>query len=68
MSNQMDDRTYRNVLAAIIAGRAQTAAMAKGRKPGEIYPATPEEQAQFDLYAETYASVDDIEQFLGGKK
>ena len=63
----MDERTYRNILAAIFENRAATATMI--RRPGVLYPGTPEEQAALQQYAEAvssgnYASVDNIENLL----
>lgn len=71
MASNMDDRTYRNIMAAVLQGRAATGKMA--RQPGVLYPGTPEEQAQLQQYAEAvasgnYASVDNIEKLLGGKR
>lgn len=56
MSKQIDLTQYENILAIIQRGRQQTAAMASGRQPGALYPATDAERAQLETYAAALAN------------
>lgn len=48
---EIDLTTYRTIARIIAEGRRQTAAIASGRQPNVLYPATEAEKAQLATYA-----------------